>query len=391
MRIRFTWLLLISLSVLVQAQNSVILEGDLNTTGIYRFGDEPSGLLGGRYLPGLKVNIPTSDNHQFEFEVSGNLSYAHFFQDATESPPANYSLQPYRALLAYSGKNWEIRTGLQTISFGSAVLLRPLMWFETLDPRDPMRLAEGVWGGLGRYYFSNNINLWAWVLYGNRSLKGWEQVTSDYKIPEWGGRVQIPLPLGEAALAYHNRSLLPAEGVLANQTKEHRVGFDAKVDALLGLWVEYSGSAVPQASWMNKHWMNLGADYTFPFGNGLGLMMEQLSLNYRRTPETPSEWSSFSLLSLQYKINWFAQIQSMVYYDWTLQNWYQFWNFSYQYKSTNWFLLLYFNPDVPFVPGNRPDEVSFAGNGIQLMMIYKHRSQKDFKNRRLKELIPFLL
>ena len=69
-------------------------------------------------------------------------------------------------------------TGLQKINFGSAVLLRPLMWFDSLDPRDPLQLTDGVYAVLLRYYFPNNANLWAWALYGNDSPKGWESAAT---------------------------------------------------------------------------------------------------------------------------------------------------------------------------------------------------------------------
>jgi hypothetical protein len=49
---------------------------------------------------------------------------------------------------------------LQKINFGSASMLRPLMWFDQMDPRDPLQLTDGVWGLLGRYYFLNNANIW---------------------------------------------------------------------------------------------------------------------------------------------------------------------------------------------------------------------------------------
>ena len=87
-----------------------------------------------------------------------------------------------------------VRGGLQKINFGSANLLRPLMWFDQIDPRDPLQLTDGVWGILGRYYFLNNANIWVWGLIGNDQRKGWEVIPSVKNKPEFGFRVQMPIP-----------------------------------------------------------------------------------------------------------------------------------------------------------------------------------------------------
>ena len=59
-------------------------------------------------------------------------------------------------------KNIENRLGLQKIDFGSALLIRPLQWFNQIDPRDPLRLTNGVYGILFRQYFNDNSNIWLW-------------------------------------------------------------------------------------------------------------------------------------------------------------------------------------------------------------------------------------
>ena len=53
---------------------------------------------------------------------------------------------------------------LPEISFGSASLSRPLMWFDRVDPLDPLQLTEGVWAVLGRAHLPGNITAWGWVL-----------------------------------------------------------------------------------------------------------------------------------------------------------------------------------------------------------------------------------
>ena len=68
-------------------------------------------------------------------------------------------ISPYRIWVRYQIKNWEFRLGLQKIDFGSAQLLRPIQWFNQIDPRDPLGLTNGVNGLLVRRYFKNNSNL----------------------------------------------------------------------------------------------------------------------------------------------------------------------------------------------------------------------------------------
>ncbi|HPG73422.1 MAG TPA: hypothetical protein PLM49_03960, partial [Bacteroidales bacterium] len=179
---------------------------------------------------------------------------------------------------------------MQKINFGSASMIRPLMWFDKLDPRDPLQLTDGVWGILGRYYFLNNANLWLWALYGNKEAKTWEIGNTSLQRPEFGGRLQLPVPKGEVAFSYHNREVdksgmgeIPAIVEIVN---ENRFGLDGKWDLGVGLWFE--------AAWMHKSknmgiFTNqfsacVGIDYTFGVGNGLNLIFEQLLFAYDEKP-----------------------------------------------------------------------------------------------------------
>ena len=101
------------------------------------------------------------------------------------------------------------------------------MWFDSMDPRDPLQLTDGVWGGLFRYYFPNNTTLWLWSLYGNDKNKGWEILPSSSSFPEIGGRVQIPIPKGEGALSYHFREA-DASTYGLEKIAENRFGLDVR-------------------------------------------------------------------------------------------------------------------------------------------------------------------
>ena len=140
-----------------------------------------------------------------------------------------------------SSTQYELRAGLQKINFGSASIFRPLMWFDQMDARDPLQITDGVYGLLFRYYFVNNVNIWAWGLFGNMKTKGWEaRPTRKYSL-EYGARIQVPLFKGELAATYHRRSADFGEGFLPVAQEgdpavpENRFGIDGKWDIGIGL------------------------------------------------------------------------------------------------------------------------------------------------------------
>jgi hypothetical protein len=157
-----------------------------------------------RYIPAINYGIPFGGNRLIDIEFSPRLSGTagmHPF-DRFDS---GEDIRPYRVWARYSSSRFEIRAGLQKINFGSATLVRPLMWFDQVDPRDPLQLTDGVWGVLGRYYFLNNVNIWVWGLYGNEGPKTWETGLTRAGEPEFGGRLQVPVPRGETAISFHHR------------------------------------------------------------------------------------------------------------------------------------------------------------------------------------------
>lgn len=123
----------------------------------------------------------------------------------TESASYEGEVKPYRGWIRLSTEKFELRLELQKISFGSAMLFRPLMWIDRIDPRDPLQLTDGVYAVLARYNFLSNANIWLWGLYGNNDTKGWELSPTEKKTLEYGGRAQSPLWTGEFGVTYHHR------------------------------------------------------------------------------------------------------------------------------------------------------------------------------------------
>lgn len=374
--ILLSWLLLIA-STFAGAQELLRFKGQLSAYTHLNLDNEYPWWNGGRYIPQLNVNIPAGNNRLIDFEASANL-YGNIGMSDLTNYNWNGRIKPYRLWARYSSSQFELRAGLQKINFGSASILRPLMWFDQMDPRDPLQLTDGVWGLLGRYYFLNNANLWLWMLHGNHDPKGWEQLGTHRSLPEVGGRLQYPVGSGEAALTYHYRvadgSALAEELLPNERIPEHRLGFDAKFDRVVGYWVEASWTHMKRnvGIMTNQQILNLGVDYTFGWGNGLTLTWEQLLAAYDEQPFTFQEPFTFSMLSARYPVGLFDEVSLIAYFDWRNRSSYNFINWQRQFNRLTLHLMGYINPKNYNIPTQQGGSNMFAGTGLQLMLVYNH-------------------
>jgi hypothetical protein len=359
------------------AQDSLMFKGQLSAWALYNGGLDLPIYMGGRYIPQLNYEIQLQNDKLIDFEASVNMN-GNFGFHPFDTLDAYGTFKPYRLWGRYSAQQFELRVGLQKINFGSASLLRPLMWFDQVDPRDPLNLTDGVWGVLGRYYFLNNANIWLWALYGNDDPKGWEMAGTHESIPEFGGRFQSPIPSGEAGISYHHRvsDTRDLEGFLPSFAKvqENRIGLDVRVDLVVGAWLE--GSWVNNnenlGSFTNQELFNIGVDYTFGIGRGLYMIFEQLLLAYDEQAFAFENPTNFSLLSLSYPLGLFSNIQGIVYYDWDNNSLYNFINLQRDFKHFSMYLMAYWNPEEYRIPNQEMEQNLYAGRGIQLMFVLNH-------------------
>jgi hypothetical protein len=159
-------------------------------------------------------------------------------------------------------------------------------------------------------------------------------VPSDGGVPEFGGRVQVPVGRGEIAFTFHRRktdlsgiggsSVISEIGVGSElgPESENRYGLDMRFDYEIGFWLE--------AVWINRRWttntilnqsvanpffesllpvnqrmVTVGADYTFGLENGLGVAVEHmwadganisaLNVNYPVNMENSLSWMCYSV------------------------------------------------------------------------------------------------
>ncbi len=325
-------------------------------TGMITGGNDPT-IMTLRYLP--KMNIAVN---RFRLEAVPNL----LLSTADQSPEI---IRPYRIWTRYAFQKLQITAGLQKINFGPGKLLRSLQWFDQLDPRDPTQATQGVWGISSTYTTSNNQVFWLWSLYGNEGRKGLESLPGEVAVPEWGGRMEQLLGPFEIGATLHSRALAAETNTSPRET---RIGLDAYCEPGPGLWFESSFSRFTGLSDGHETTLfyTIGADYTWPFGNGLYLAGERLRIASYSVTQTHA--ASLWAVIVNYPLSWLDTVSflgffrpaddfSMFYLQW-------------QHKLDNWDILtgIFFSADsgVAYLPAG--ETVATGSAGLQILLTYNH-------------------
>lgn len=370
-------LILIIVSARPSNAQKTSFHGQASVVGSFSPKNDLPFFLGTRYIPEFRLTTKIDSVKNFDILASANLSSTILFSDF-ETSNTYFNLNPYRIWIRYSSKQFELRVGLQKIDFGSATILRPLQWFNQIDPRDPLQLTNGVYGIMGRYTFLNNANIRIWGLYGNEKARGFDVVPTNNSIPEFGGRIQHPVPKGELAFSYHHRSAntttLGHVSAL-NKIPENRIGLDGKWDLGIGLWFEgvYIHKEKNVQNLTNQTLLNIGVDYTFPLGTGLNAVLEHMQVNFDEKQFSVSNGMHISAATFMYPISFFDNLSTVFYYDWASKNTSYFLNYSHQFQKLTGYLMAYYNPENTQT-GIQQNELfnQFQGPGIRLMLVYNH-------------------
>jgi hypothetical protein len=333
---------------------------------------------GFRYIPSGFFQHNFNSSLRFDIEASVN-AYINMKFNSFRFDKFQTGIKPYRLTGRISSNQWELRAGLQKISFGTATMLRPLMWFDQIDPRDPLQLTDGVYGLLGRYYFLNNINIWLWGLVGNKEKRGWDLTPPSSEIPEYGGRIQLPFLSGEMGISMHHRSAdfrsLGYHGADSSDIPETRIGLDGKWDIGPGIWYEYvlkkTNTETRILSYMDQQ-LNIGSDYTFAVGNGLNLTAEHLLYSTDARFFPGSRMRNFSALMVSYPFEMTDRISLMVYYNYENNEWYRFLSLQRQYDKLSLYLMFFRNPVNFNLYSGSGDMNLFSGTGFQVMVTFNH-------------------
>lgn len=374
-------LLLIALVQAVQpvAAQTFLIRGQasawLATTGL-----RPLDLrFGLRYIPAFSASLAPGKDLILDAEVSAN-AYLNGEAPGERFAVTDHEIKLYRGWVRFATPRFEARAGLQKINFGSASILRPLMWFDRIDPRDPLQVTDGVTGLLVRYYFPGNANIWAWGITGNGDSKGWETSPTVRRSIEFGGRAQVPVAKGELAFTFHHRRADLGRGVLTGLAAgdpiapEDRFALDGKWDIGAGVWFE--GALIRQRTPLlaapDVRQINLGADYVFGLGNGLRVLAEHLVVRAAAGPWRRGAGTEFSAAMLSYPASLFDNLSGVFFYDWTNRDLYSC--FSWQRTTDRWqlFLIGFWNPDLSRIYPSASGRALFGGKGIQVMAVFNH-------------------
>jgi hypothetical protein len=359
------------------AAQSVSVQGQASTWFTLNDADPSTPGIGVRYVPALSLERHLTESRLVDGEISLNV-YGYGESPGWDDLDTTGRLKPYRVWARFKTSRFEARGGLQKINFGSALLLRPLRWFDSVDPRDPLQITEGVYALLVREYLPRNYTVWAWGLYGNDHLKGLELSPTRERTPEYGGRFQAPLSRGEIAFTTHHRRADLSRGLTtvgASEdpiARESRYGLDGKWDVGVGIWFE--GAAIrqtrPALPSVDSGALTLGADYTFGLGNGLHVLGEYF------VQETSEEMSTrFSALSLSYPLGLLDSLSAILYVDTTRADVYRFVNWQRTYDSWQFYLMGFWNPRQLAIVSQAATSVGrnpLSGKGIQIMAVFNH-------------------
>ena len=359
---------------LPEKTSPISVHGQLTGWTVMQLADPVNTQLGARFVPVLTGNF----NPGMDFEASLNAQSAFDFTGARYDT-ATYVFKPYRLWLRHSGDNWEIRGGLQQINFGTAKMFRPLMWFDRMDVRDPLRLTDGVYALLGKYFFPINANIWLWSLIGNDKPKGFEFLGSARWIPEVGGRLQVPLGPGELAFSTHYRkadvrTLLP---VVPERTylDETRFGLDGKWDIGIGLWFEASTALMQKNEYniaLYQDFLNVGGDYTLPVGNGIGVSAEYFRYHIGDTFFNGGKSIGIIGSMFTYPVSILDNASAMFFYVSEQNLWFNYLSFHRTYDEWDFYLIGFWNPEtmLPVSPLQSGQRNLFAGKGLQFLVNY---------------------
>jgi len=341
--------------------------------------------LGLRWLPVLTLTKPLQGEYLLDAEFSLNTwGSADIY--GLDDIRTDGRIKLYRGQARFSSPRFEARLGLQKISFGSAASLRPLMWFDRLDPRDPLQITDGVYGLLLRYYFLSNANIWLWGLYGNDDPKGWELLPTAKKRPELGGRIQTPLGKGELAFSYHHRKASLGNEDLSSSFSsssfssssvipENRYALDGKWDLGVGVWFEavlilQDNERLP---YPRQRSFVVGMDYTFSLGSGLYVLGEYFEFTSGKDTWSDGEAARFFAVSLNYPLGLLDNLTGILYYDRENHDTYTFFRWQRTYDRWNFHFMAFWNPEHFQIYRTQAAGTNLlAGKGIQVMVVFHY-------------------
>ena len=279
------------------------------------------------YIPTLSAYYELSRGKMVDLEWAYRFGRS-YIGDSLEE---HYE-KPYRGWLRYSTQRIEARLGLQKVSFGPARVLRPLAWFDTIDPEDPIAQTEGVEAFRLRFFPSNSWALWTWIM---------KDVSDTLS---YGGRGELSTSLGEWGFTLHQDT----------DVSNTQVGIDFRYDGFIGFWNE---SVMIKSDNIEIDMITVGADYTLPIASGVLIMTESMFISSKQNTTTSDQ--TFTAFMASLPVGMFHNVMLISSLDWDENNTYNYLRWSSTYD----------NLSINCMASINPNEV---GNSFQLMFIYNH-------------------
>ena len=316
------------------------------------------------YIPTFSIEKSlTNDMIDFEWAYKMGKVYA-----------GDYSIGkldgPYRFWFRYSSDRLEARLGLQKISFGPAMILRSLSWFDTIDIKDPTGQTDAVEALRLRLFPNNSIGLWLW------SINNKQDTLS------FGGRTELSIDAGELGLTYHiDQSATPqsiGQSPVYIANAHQRIAFDYRYDGYFGLWLESAAilSDSKSEAQPNRHTLiTVGTDYTIPIGPGLLVMVENMNIREFSTVTDSVNTHNYTAFMASIPMNMLVQLMFITQVDWKNNHQYNFLRGSITFDHYSLNLILSSSPkrnEYDIAEEYLPRSVSGFGRGIQFMLIYNH-------------------
>ena len=305
------------------------------------------------YIPTLSLKKEISDQGLLDFEWGYQLQRAY-----SGDSLYNTIKKPYRLWSRYSNENLEARLGLQKIIFGPTQILRPLSWFDTFDVKDPAGETNGVEAFRLKWFPSNNISIWSWF------------IRNELDTISYGGRTEVSSSIGEFGFTLHldpssSKKMIGQIGVPVNNSHT-RTAIDYRYDGFIGFWNE---SVLIKSKKGEILLSSIGADYTFPFANGILIMAEAMSIS------TKNETQNYSAIMASFPIGIMHSSTYISQFDWLEEKTYHYFRWSSTFDSYSLNMILSLNPkrNQYNIPENTlPKSILGFGTGIQFMFIYNH-------------------
>ena len=312
------------------------------------------------YIPTLSIR----QNLSISSLLDGEWAY-HLKRNYAGGLLYNKIEKNHRFWIRFSNQKLEIRLGLQKLIFGPTQILRPLSWFDTFDVKDPTRQTDGVNALRVKWFPSNNISIWSWLINSDSWL-----TNNNLETLSLGGRAELSSSIGEMGLTFHidpknSKPAIEQIGIPIDRSQS-RLGLDYRFDGFIGFWNE---STLIKSEESEIILSTIGADYTIPISNGILVMTETMYVLNKY------ENQNYSVIMASVPIGIIHMAMYISQFDWIENKEYHYFRWSSVFDSYSLNMIVSLNPkrDQYNMPESAfPNSLTGFGAGIQFMLIYNH-------------------